>query len=437
MIPKNLSKEDIPHKSGVYIFKDLKGDILYVGKAVDLKSRVASYFRDRSSLKTAQLVESIADIVFFVVESELEALILEANLIKKNLPTFNVRLTDNKDYLYIKVTKEKFPRIITSRKQELSDALKYFGPFPSSRTVNQTLKKIRRVFPWCSNPSKITIQSRIVNSNPIRDWKARPCFYYHLRLCPGACIGLIDAKEYRKIINRFIKFIGGEKEVLLSELQVEMKDLAKNLQFEKAETLKKTISGIEYITQPTEISMYLDNPNFLEDQNKLGLKQLMTDLKLPNLPKRIEGYDISNIQGGEASGSLVVLANGEIDKSQYRKFKIKITGKPNDVAMLSEMMRRRLNHPEWPFPDLIIIDGGRGQVRGVAAILEKREVSIPIFGLAKKMERLYPIEGEIVKIPKRRMSLRLLQKIRDESHRFALNYHLKLRSKKMFSRVGI
>lgn len=180
--------------------------------------------------------------------------------------------------------------------------------------------------------------------------------------------------------------------------------------------------------QPTRIERYLENPNFLEDINKQALEQLKIDLNLADIPARIEAYDISNIQGTDASGSMVVLTNGEIDKSQYRKFKIKITGKPNDYAMHAEIMQRRLKHSEWIMPDLILIDGGRGQVRAAYEKLQALDLNIPIYGLAKKMEWLYPPTGEIVKLPKRSLSLRMLQKIRDESHRFALAYHKRLRA---------
>lgn len=442
MVPNFIDQKKIPHKSGVYLFKNYKDQIIYVGKAIDLNSRVSSYFKKPAdSLKTELLVAEIAGIDSIIVESEIEALILEANLIKKNLPKFNIRLTDDKDYLYIKVSKEDYPRILTARKQDLRGALKYFGPFPSSRTVKETLRALRKIFPWCSSPPKHVIRmvdgersvSKNVKLSALRSpTKFKPCFYYHLRLCPGPCVGDIDKKEYLKIITRFCKFMNGQKGELIEELNIEMNKYSENLEFEKAESLKKIIVGIEYLTQPTSIKSYLENPNFLEDQREESLRQLQADLKLPVLPNRIEAYDVSNIQGKEATGSMVVLTDGEIDKSEYRKFKIKITGKPNDYAMHQELMRRRLKN-SWPLPQLFLIDGGRGQVRASNEELNKMGVKIPIFGLAKKMEWLYPPEGEVIKLSKRRLSLRLLQRIRDESHRFAINYHRKLRSKKFLS----
>ncbi|TSC86052.1 MAG: Uncharacterized protein G01um10147_990 [Microgenomates group bacterium Gr01-1014_7] len=410
MIPAFLDKAAIPHKPGVYIFKDKAGRVIYVGKAIDLYHRVASYFvsHPRGGL-ASHLRNEIEDIETIIVESELEALILEANLIKKFLPRYNVRLVDDKDYLYIKFTKEDFSKVITARKHELKGALKYFGPFPSSRTVRDTLKSLRKVFPWCQGANK------------------RACFYYHIGQCPGACVNEISQKDYRKNIFRLVKLLEGKKEKLLEDLIKEMTQYSNSQNFEGAGRLKKIITGIQYLTQLNRTKSYLENPNFLEDQKNLALLELKKALNLKEIPYRIEGYDISNIQGKEATGSMVVLTNGEIDKTQYRKFKIHITGKPNDVAMHKEMMSRRMKHPEWPLPDLIIIDGGLGQVNAVAPIIHNTYYNLPIYGLAKRMEWLYAPDGSIIKLARKNPALHLLQKLRDESHRFAVAYHRKLR----------
>ncbi len=426
MIPKFLDRSKIPHKAGVYIFKDSNNSILYVGKAIDLYHRVASYFSGDQTLRTKVLVEQINNLETIIVESELEALILEANLIKKYLPPFNVRLMDDKDYLYIGVTSEVFPKVITARRADLQKLKKYWGPFPSARTVRDTLKLLRRVFPWCSNPSKKNMHYRIVNRIPVRDRQNRACFYYHLGLCPGACMEVISKEDYNKIIRNFSKFLDGKKKELVEDLTEQMLKASSEQKFEQAGIIKKELEGIAYMTQANRVDLYLENPNFLEDENKLALEQLQKDLNLSNAPERIEGYDISNIQGKEAVGSMVVLTNGEIDKSQYKKFRIHISGRPNDVGMHKEMMGRRLKHPEWPFPDLIIIDGGRGQVRGVNLELITYNLKIPIFGLAKRMEWLYSPQGEVIKLSRKSLSLKLLQKLRDESHRFAITYHRKL-----------
>ncbi len=426
MIPVKIDRLKLPHKPGVYIFKDKEKRIIYVGKAIDLYHRVSSYFsKQNQNPKTSVLVTEIYNVETIIVESELEALILEANLIKKYLPPFNVRLTDDKDYLYIKVTKHDYPKIVTVRKQDLKDALKYFGPFPSSTTVKKTLQSLRKIFPWCTNPPKLA------NSSQLSANRLKPCFYYHLRLCPGACIGLVSKQEYRKIINHFTQFMEGKKYQLQEELVKEMQQSSDNLNFEKASIIKKIISGIDYLTSPNRTEKYLENPNFLEQETSIALKELQGVLKLNEFPVRIEAYDISNIQGKDATGSLVVLTNGEIDKSQYRRFKIQIAGKPNDYAMHQEMMKRRLKHREWEMPQLFLIDGGRGQVRASKKELATLRLDTPIFGLAKRMEWVYPPEGEVIKLPKRSQALRLLQKIRDEAHRFAISYHRKLHRKSM------
>ena len=434
MFPSSINKKLLPHKPGVYQFKDKAGRIIYVGKAIDLYHRVASYFSNApkraGDVKTVALVAEISSVETIIVESEIEALILEANLIKKYLPKFNVRLTDDKDYLYIGVTKDDLPKVIILRKQDLKKVKKYWGPFPSSRTVKDTLKSLRKVFPWCSNPPKL--RAGFLDNEVIGKTRFRSCFYYHLGLCAGPCAGAIDKSDYLKVINRFAKFMDGKKEDLLQELTNEMVKLSEEQRFEEAGKVKRTIDGINYLTQNTKIKSYLENPNFLALQNQLALQQLQKDLDLAKIPERIECYDISNIQGHDATGSLVVLTGGEIDKSQYRKFKIHITGRPNDVGMHKEMMGRRLKHKEWPFPDLIIIDGGRGQARGAQFEILNFKFEIPVFGLAKRMEWLYPPEGEIIKLPKKSLSLRLLQKIRDEAHRFAITYHRKLHGKMIY-----
>ncbi len=424
MFPSFIRKDSVPHKPGVYIYKNIAGKVIYVGKAIDLYHRVASYFAKVHEIpKTNALVSEVASLDTIIVESELEALILEANLIKKYLPVFNVRLMDDKDYLYIGITKDIFPKIITLRKHGLKKVKKFFGPFPSSRTVKDTLKKMRRVFPWCSGKG-YRLQ--------VTGYSSRPCFYYHIGFCPGACIGVISKDDYNKIIRRFSKFLDGKKEELVNELMEEMNNASQKQNYEEAGRVKKVMEGIHYLTQINRASAYLENPNFLEQENEQALVELQKELGLPKIPERIEGYDISNISGKDATGSLVVLTNGEIDKSQYRKFKIHMTGRPNDVGMHKEMMKRRLRHTEWPMPDLIIIDGGRGQVRGIKLTMDNAQLTIPVFGLAKRMEWLYPPEGEIIKLPKRSLSLKLLQKLRDESHRFAIIYHRKLHQRSAF-----
>ncbi|QQG43347.1 MAG: excinuclease ABC subunit UvrC [Candidatus Daviesbacteria bacterium] len=435
MIPAFITSSQIPRRPGVYQFKDKSGGVIYVGKAIDLRARVASYFNSSHDLKTATLVGEIAGVETILVESELEALILEANLIKKYLPKFNIRLVDDKDYLYIRVTKEDYPKILTARKKDLAGSLKYFGPFPSSTTVKATLKSLRRVFPWCSNPPKITKRSSGFYDNEVISKTGKACFYYHLGLCPGVCTGEISPKNYKKNIANFIKFMEGKHFSLIRDLNKQMTSFAKAENFEAAQKAKKMIDGINYLLQANRVQSYLENPNFLEEQRQKALENLQQALNLKQLPERIEGYDVSNIQGRFATGSMVVLTNGEIDKSQYRKFKISPPAggpsKPNDVGMHAEMMRRRLKN-NWPLPNLIIIDGGIAQVRAIHEQLLAAHLQIPTYGLAKRMEWLYQPDGTVTKLPKSSPALKLLQRLRDESHRFAITFYRSLHRKATF-----
>lgn len=414
--PSFLDKEKIPHCPGVYLYKNREGKIIYVGKAVDLYHRVSSYFQKvHPDPKTKALVENIAEIKTIKVSSELEALILEANLIKKYLPKFNIRLTDDKDYLYIKVTKEDYPKIVTARKQDLADAQDFFGPFPSAKTVKATIKKLRRFFPWCNNPPKSKKQ------------KLKACFYYHLGLCPGVCLGKIPREDYLNIIDKFCQFMEGRSEKVLRSFSKEMEKASRDLDFEKASQIKKTLIGLNYILSGTEVKSYLETPNFWENQNLSSLEALKKDLALSKRPERIECFDISHLAGGEAVGSLVVLEQGEINKKWYRRFKIKFTKGVNDVGMMKEVIFRRLKHEEWPKPNLILVDGGKGQLKVGTLALKEAGWEVPIFALAKRLEWIYGRDNLILKLPKASLSLRLLQKVRDEAHRFALNYHRHLR----------
>lgn len=424
MIPAFFDSKKIPHKPGIYLYKDEAGKILYVGKAIDLYHRVSSYFSGKyHDPKTTTLISEIKGLDTIIVDSELEALILEANLIKRYLPPFNIKLTDDKDYLYIKITKEEYPQILVARKQDLKDAREYFGPFPSGTTVRVTLKKLRKIFPWCNSMGYVSS----VKYHGLRNKKQRPCFYYHLGLCSGPCAGQIGKTEYNKIIKQFSRFMQGKSDDVLKEYEMEMKEDVKMLEFEKAEKVKKTMEGLRYLLQSNNTSIYLENPNFIEDQTKKALENLKTVLSLDKIPQRIECFDISNIMGKEAVGSMVVLVDGEIDKKWYRKFKIRAIGKPNDVLMIREMVGRRCKHYDWPKPDLIIVDGGKPQVGGVVKEIAAAGWKVPVFGLAKRMEWVISADYSIIKLSRASLALRMIQKIRDEAHRFAITYHRKLR----------
>lgn len=425
--------------------------MLYVGKAKDLKSRVSSYFANPKLLigKTKVLVEQVIKIRITLVESELEALLLEAFYIKKFQPKYNIRLTDGKSYILIRITaKDHYPKVLLARRADDKNSL-YFGPYPSSGAVRTVLKTIRRIFPYQS----------VVNH------PKRICLYHHLGLCP--CPIMFDSPElqqlYRKNIRGIIRMLEGESQKIMKELEKERNILSENEQYEEALVVQKKIDALSLITTPFRQAFEYDvNPNLRSDIRQQELKELHHALSTNQLPitklTRIECYDISNIQGTNATGSMVVLTNGEIDKSQYRKFKIKITGKPNDFAMMKEMLKRRFGHEEWSYPDLIVIDGGKGQVSSALEALAQKGISIPLIGLAKREETIvipeYPMSnnqsqmsnkkigdwkfdiGHLtfteVSLPRTSKGLQLVMRIRDEAHRFAITFHKQLRSKTTF-----
>jgi len=447
----------LPLKPGVYIFRDKSGAALYVGKAVNLRNRVRSYFQKGLELgpRTAAMVEKIKKIEHIVVESEIEALLLEADLIKRLKPKYNVRLKDDKAYQYIKIsnvkaqmsklktaTPEEFAKVTTARKT-YGQAI-YFGPFPEGKTVRQVLRTLRRVFPFrdCSE-AKFKRYQKL----------GRPCLYGDLELCPAPCVGLISPEDYQKNIKQLVLFLSGRRKNLVEQLEEEMEKASKEKNFEEAARLRDRIRSLEYVTQAFKPAKdYLEHPNLLEDQRQKELEELRKRVGLEKKIKRIEAYDISNIFGEWAVGSLVVFMDGEPDKSQYRRFKIKTVEGVSDVAMIKEVLRRRLKRVQNSkrkaqslvqssklkkskdkvfenLPDLILVDGGKPQVGAVNEILEEFGLTIPVLGLAKRFERIIKDDLSVIKLPKSSPALHLLQRIRDEAHRFALSYHRKLRSR--------
>lgn len=415
----------MPQEPGVYLFLDQKGSVLYVGKAKNLKKRVASYFTRRANLgeKTRSLLTKIARFKTIKVNSELESFLLEANLVKKYQPKYNTRLTDGKAYPLIRITiNDRYPKILIARRLDDRKS-RYFGPFPSSKDVRIVLKTIRRIFPFQS-----------VLNHP-----KRPCLYYHLGLCP--CPPAFDSeilrREYQKDIKRLIKFLQGKKNQVINELKTQRSRKIKSQEFEKAAEIQKKIDSILYITSPIYKPFeYEINPNLLVDIRQQELAQLKNVLVSVSVSVRklwkVECYDISNLSGTHAVGSMIVFINGESEKSLYRRFKIKFTQDPNDTAMIREVVQRRLKHSEWERPDLIIVDGGKGQVSAILNVLVNQKISIPVIGLAKREEIIITPDFREIKLPKNSAALHLLTRIRDEAHRFALSYHRKLRAKLTF-----
>jgi len=455
----------LPSDPGVYQFFDKAGNILYVGKAKNLRSRVSSYFTPGADLfgKTRLLVEQVKKIKVIVVESEFESLLLEANLIKKFSPKYNIRLTDGKAYPLIRITIHNiYPAVLTARRIDDEKSL-YFGPFPNAGAMRMVLRTIRRIFPFQS-----------VLNHP-----KRICLYHHLGLCP--CVPAFEKNDsdsppkqsnsgpspramYKKNVRHIVNFLEGDTKKVLKELEKERSILSTDEHFEDAAKIQKQIDAITEIIHPFHKPFeYETNPNLRTDLRTREMEDLQRVLvknnQKVNLPRRIECYDNSNFQGSNPTSSMVVLTDGEIDKSQYRKFKIKTVIGPNDFASMEEVLRRRLNHPEWPYPDLIIVDGGKGQVSAAKKALSSlrggydeaisnarsprdfsREKSarddekyIPLIGLAKREEIIITSDLKEIILPKRSPALQLVMRIRDEAHRFAITYHRKLRSKNFIS----
>ena len=409
----------MPSLPGVYLFLDDKENILYVGKAINLKKRVSSYFAKKNlGEKTSILVSQVVKIRIIEVESEIESLLLEANLIKKFLPKFNINLKDGKAYPLIRITiKDEYPKILVARKIDDPKSL-YFGPFPNTGAMRLVLKTVRRIFPF---------QSVVNHPN-------RPCLYYHLGLCP--CPQVFRDENYRKTVRHIVKFLEGKTKNVIKDLENERNIYSKQQEFEKAGIVQKQIEAIKLITskfyKPTAYEL---NPNLREDIRSEELTQLQKYLEKGGVKtaslSRIECYDISNTSGKNATASMVVFKNGEKDISSYRKFRIRgfYNGKPNDFAMMEEVIQRRLKHDEWQTPNLIVVDGGKGQVSSALKALAKAKRNIPLIGLAKREEIIILPDFSEINLPKDSKQLHLIMRLRDEAHRFAISYHKKLRGK--------
>ena len=525
MSTKVTSPDNLPNKPGVYIMRDETDTIIYIGKAKNLIKRVKSYFREKLDRpKTQILMSHFHSLEYIVTNSEKEALILEATLIKKHRPRYNVQLKDDKRYPYVKITDEEFPRLVITRNVTKNGV--YFGPFTDVGSVKQTVKFLKSLF-------KIRT-CRNMNG---------PCLNAQIDLCYAPCDGRISKEEYSEIINKIDLFFQGKYSTIVKNLKKEMMEAASKEEFEKAAVIRDQINSIEEIMEkqfvdlvdddldqdviaiaPGEnevvviimpirngkivgrddflmsasqydssseimfafIQQYygynrhipkqilldedIDDKELLEDWlsdlrgNKVKIKvpqkgvklrlvrmakknaeiikhqkkkmedaliELKKYLKLEKLPRVIEGYDISNISGKFAVGSKVSFKDGKPNKKKYKHFRMETPG-PNDFAMMEELLTRRLKMVDRdPEPDLIVIDGGKGQLGMACGVLEKLNLThIPIIGLAKEFEEIFiPNSSRPIIIPKNNKALHLLQQVRDESHRFAITYHRKLRSK--------
>jgi excinuclease ABC subunit C len=546
---------NLPKQPGIYQFKNAEGKIIYVGKAKILRNRVKQYFQNIKSLdaKTQTLVSKISDLEIIVTDSEMEALILEATLIKKYKPRYNVFLRDDKSFPYIVITNEPFPRIFVTRRI-VHDGSQYFGPFTDVKNLRASLKLIHSVF-------KVRSCNYHIDDEVIKKHKIRVCLDYHIHKCDGPCEGLVSQEKYQQMIKEVGQVLRGKTDSLIIELEQEMDKFSELLKFEEACVVRDKIQGLrnyserqkvvdsnltdrdifalavehddacgvifkirdgkvigrqhfyisavdgveerEIVSQllrryylesdyyPREVHLPIEikesgviqkwltskrgekvvitvpkigdkaklmgmckaNAKYLLDDLKIQklkrgekipkvLDLLKSDLHLADTPRKIECFDISNIQGSDAAASMVVFEDGKPKKSEYRRFKIRTVAGPDDFASMREVIQRHfldVVEQNRPFPDLVIVDGGKGQLSSAVSIIKEIQISkqspeiknIQIIGLAKQLEEIYfPQLSEPQSIPKTSSSLKLLQRIRNEAHRFAVEYHRKLRSKR-------
>jgi excinuclease ABC subunit C len=550
----------LPDRPGVYLLKNEKGDVLYVGKAQSLRSRVRSYWQKQAAPRSSgdihrirEVIDRIADVEYTMTDSVSEALLLEANLIKRFRPRFNVRLKDDKSYPYIKVTLgDDFPRIERTRKL-VNDGSRYFGPYASASSVDESMNLVRRLFPFRTCTIDIHEDQRALQ---------RPCLLYHIKRCQGPCIQAISKADYRADIEQVELFLEGRQETLVKALRKDMDGAAERTEYERAAALRDKIRAIErtmesqkmaafarteldlvgiarqdaqaaiqlfvirngkligrdvylldatreapdeevlssfleqYYARATSVprEVYVPFPlpdggvlegylserrgtivrlhvpqrgerrelmalatrnagetlareqaRWLADQGKTlaALEELAEALGLPGPPMRIECYDISNFQGAESVGSMVVFEEGKPRTGEYRRFRIKAVQGPNDFASHQEVLRRRFRltktgeegtdeERRWAMPDIVIVDGGKGQVSAAKQVLDELGLhDLPLAGLAKEREELFlPGRSDPIVLPPTSSALYLVQRLRDEAHRFAINYHRDLRAKR-------
>ena len=543
---KNKLK-NLPDKPGVYQFINEKGKVIYVGKALNLKNRVRSYFHSAvSNAKTEALVSKIADFQLVITDSEVEALVLENNLIKEYKPRYNVNLKDDKSFPFIKITNEPYPRVYPTRRV-IRDGSKYFGPYTSVKSMKSALRMINDIF-------KIRSCKLDINSESIEKKKYKVCLDYHIKKCDGPCEGLISEIAYNEMVSEVVKVIRGKTDDLIDELEVKMKRASEIMEFEKAAEIRDKIEQLRILsskqkivtndfedrdiiavanedkdaacsifnvrngklvgkkqlrlsikgdeipgeiysaalkfyygehteipkeilieTEPEEQDLLIEWLQKLSDRKLkmiipkrgelkslikmckenaiLQLKEiqiqkmkkegaipyavsaLQRDLRMKELPKKIECFDISNIQGSDSVASMVVFVDGKPKKSLYRKFIIKSVDGPDDFASMREVIHRRysrLQNEGENLPDLIVVDGGKGQLSSAVEVLNNLDIKhVAIIGLAKRLEEVFfPNKSEPESIPKTSSGIKMLQQIRDEAHRFAITFHRSRRSKR-------
>ncbi len=424
-----------PKTPGVYLMKDGKGRVLYVGKAKDLRSRVASYFQESADLlrtrgpDIANMAARVRDIDFLECDSEVDALLQENRLIKDIQPPHNERLKDDKTFPYLEITTgDDFPGVFVTRKPRLKGS-KLYGPFVSVSALRDAVNALQKVFKYR------TCELEILEDDDRRRF-FRPCLLYAINQCTAPCADRISKEDYRRDIDRFKRFMVSKQSVVLREMQKEMQACSEARNFEEAGRIRDRIKAIQKLKLSGDVSEDLQPEVFYVDPAR-GLERLAKILELEQIPRIVEGIDIANLQGEESVGSLVCFIDGKPFKGSYKRFRIKTVAGQDDYAMIREVVRRRYARAaegEELYPDVILIDGGLGQLHAALEACSDMFVKPPmVVSLAKREEELYSqVRQRPIRLPRNDPALRLLQQVRDESHRFAQHYHHILRSKRQF-----
>ena len=428
---------ELPKAPGVYLMKDAKEVVIYIGKAADLRSRVSSYFQPGAKLESSRgpaiagMVRQVKDIDFLQTDSEVEALLLENRLIKDTQPRYNARLADGKTFPYIEITsREDFPRVSITRKPPVRGVTLY-GPFTQVSELRSALTILQKVFRFrtCSLDIREADEKRRF---------FRPCLLYSIRQCTGPCGQRVSKKDYRSQITRLKQFLISKRAVVLRRMRRDMEAAAQAMDYEQAGLLRDQIRALESLAKRGHIRDELQPESFYQDP-AAGLEELGRILKLPSPPRVMEGVDIANISGTETCGSLVRFIDGKPFKAGYRRYRIKTVKGQDDYACMAEVLSRRYRQAGQEhelYPDVILIDGGIGQLHAALDALDKMSSKAPmVISLAKREENIY-VQGnsQPLRLPRNSSALQLCQRIRDEAHRFAQHYHHILRRKKTFEK---
>jgi excinuclease ABC subunit C len=432
--PAEKAKQ-FPTTPGLYLMKDAQGRVIYIGKAKNLRSRASSYFQKTATgdRRICDWISEVADIEFLPADSEVDALLSEARLVKDIQPRHNRVLKDDKTFPYLEITTgEDFPRVNFTREPR-DHGVKLYGPFPRAKSLRGAIQILQRVFKFR------TCSLDIEEDDPRWRW-FRPCLLASIDQCTAPCNLRIDRETYRASIRRLQMFLDGKKDVLLGEMNAEMREASKQLLFEKAARLRDEIKSLENLSLRGNLAKHAQPEVFYVDPRK-GLKGLKRVLKLDSIPRTIDGVDIAHLGGNEMVGSLVRFVDGLPFKPGYRKYQIKSVEGIDDFAAIREVVARRikgLQERDEPLPDIWLIDGGKGQLSSALAAFDSlKVVPTTVIALAKREEQIF-VQGrsEPIVLSRRSFSLRLLQYVRDEAHRFAQHYHHLLRKKRTFDAEG-